>query len=47
MNNLKTVKALEGSNFLLKSVTKTITMKQENKMKDFLVFYYALWELVC
>ena len=44
---MKIVKALEGSNISLKSVTKTIKMKQKNKMKDFLVCYYALWELVC
>ena len=34
-NIMKIIQALENSNLLIKGVTKTIIMKQKNKIEDF------------
>ena len=39
---MKIVKSLEESGLLIKRVSETIKMKQNNKKEDFLECYYAL-----
>ena len=40
-NILKIIKSLEDSGLLLKGITETVKMNQENKKSDFLVCYYV------